>query len=100
MVTESVLPVGLPPLKDLAQHRREQTVQGRGVHHGGFEPAITAQPRHLHAHAARRHAVQHDWRAVLPQLLHRYLALLGRQAGTAAATFEPARERVRALRSR
>jgi hypothetical protein len=39
------------------------------------------------------------WRS-LPQLLHRYLALLGRQAGTAAATFEPARERVRALRSR
>lgn len=51
------------------------------------------------AHAARRHAMQYDWRAVLPQLLHRYLALLGRQAGTAAATFEPAHERVRALRS-
>ncbi|MGV8358620.1 hypothetical protein, partial [Pseudomonas aeruginosa] len=52
------------------------------------------------AHAARRHAMQYDWRAVLPQLLRRYLALLGRQASAAAETFEPARERVRALRSR
>ena len=56
------------------------------------------------AHAARRHAMQYDWRAVLPQLLRRYLALLGRQtgtdAGTPAAPSQPARERVRAARNR
>jgi alpha-1,6-mannosyltransferase len=52
------------------------------------------------AHAARRHAMQYDWRAVLPQLLQRYLALLGRQAGTAAETPQPARERLRASRGR
>ncbi|MEF9482543.1 hypothetical protein [Ralstonia sp. 1B3] len=45
--------------------------------------------------------MQYDWRAVLPQLLQRYLALLGRQTGIAAeTTLPPARERVRASRGR
>jgi len=54
------------------------------------------------AHAARRHAMRYDWRAVLPQLMQRYLMLLGRQTGTTAETTtpQPARERVRASRGR
>ena len=48
------------------------------------------------AHAARRHALQYDWRAVLPQLLRRYLALLGRQASLAAEPSPTARQHVRA----
>ncbi|HJV94886.1 MAG TPA: glycosyltransferase family 1 protein [Albitalea sp.] len=43
------------------------------------------------AHAARRHAMRYDWRAVLPQLLRRYLALLGAQANTAHIAAEPRR---------
>lgn len=52
------------------------------------------------AHAARRHAMQYDWRTVLPQLLRRYLRLLGRQAGIGTETTPPARERPRAARGR
>ncbi|MGM3277524.1 glycosyltransferase [Ralstonia sp. 24A2] len=52
------------------------------------------------AHAARRHAMQYDWRVVLPQLQRRYLALLGRQADMTNETRRPARERVRATRTR
>ncbi|CAJ0685797.1 GDP-mannose-dependent alpha-mannosyltransferase [Ralstonia mannitolilytica] len=52
------------------------------------------------AHAARRHALQYDWRAVLPQLLRRYLALLGRQASLAAEPSPTARQHVRAARGR
>ncbi len=52
------------------------------------------------AHAARRHAMQYDWRAVLPQLLRRYLALLGRQTATAIEPSHDTRMRPRAARHR
>ncbi len=52
------------------------------------------------AHAARRHAMQYDWRAVLPQLLDRYLALVGRQAGAAAPTQHTTRAHPRTARHR
>ena len=52
------------------------------------------------AHAARRHAMQYDWRVVLPQLLRRYLALLGRQTATTIETSHDTRMRPRAARHR
>ena len=52
------------------------------------------------AHAARRHAMLYDWRVVLPQLLRRYLALLGRQAATAVEGTLDTRMRPRAARTR
>ncbi|WP_439894456.1 glycosyltransferase (plasmid) [Ralstonia sp. 25C] len=52
------------------------------------------------AHAARRHAMQYDWRVVLPQLLRRYLALLGRQAATTVESTHDTRMRPRAARNR
>ena len=52
------------------------------------------------AHAARRHAMQYDWHAVLPQLQRRYLALLGRQAELVNETPRHTRERLHALRTR
>lgn len=52
------------------------------------------------AHAARRHAMQYDWRTVLPQLQHRYLTLLGQQADRVKETPRPAHERLRANHKR
>lgn len=52
------------------------------------------------AHAARRHAMHYDWRAVLPQLLRRYLALLGRQASAASDPLHVTRVRPRTARIR